>query len=154
MKIKQESTMILLSINGSIDTAQDKTNIIHSFNVPDGIKALKIKYSYFPKTVEDTDKALDIIKKCLKKYNEEVSEDLQKLLPVKNLITLSVNSGERYIGAAHRQANIQEHIISPEKSSVGFEKTEINSGKWSIMLNAHSVNCKVNYNLTVEGVLR
>lgn len=54
-------------------------------------------------------------------------------------------------GAAHRQSNKQEHIISPAFSSAGFFKTDIAKGEWKITLNVHSVSCDVDYKITVEG---
>ena len=41
-------------------------------------------------------------------------------LPIKNLVTVSLDSSREYLGAAHRQSNKQEHIISPAFSSAGF----------------------------------
>lgn len=143
--------MIIFSTKGKITPANDKTNLIHRFDVPQNIKSLKIKYSYSPKTLESREKAVEIIKSTYEKYDEVLHGRPADYLPVKNLITLSVDCNGRYIGAAHRQANEQEHIISRDFSSCGFVKTEIEAGEWDIMLNVHSVSCNVDYTIVVEG---
>ena len=77
--------------------------------------------------------------------------NIENYLPIKNLVTVSLDSSREYLGAAHRQSNKQEHIISPAFSSAGFFKTDIAKGEWKITLNVHSVSCDVDYKITVEG---
>lgn len=143
--------MTLFSIKGKITAANDKTNLVHRFDVPENIKSLTIKYSYSPKTLENREKAVRLIEECFKKYDDEIIGKASDYLPVKNLVTVSVDCNGRYVGAAHRQANEQEHIISREKSSVGFIKTDIEAGEWDIVLNVHYACCEIDYNITVEG---
>ncbi|MCM1286298.1 MAG: hypothetical protein NC213_08710 [Acetobacter sp.] len=143
--------MLIFSTKGRITTANDKTNLIHRFDVPENMKSLKIKYSYSPKILENREKAVEIIKSTYEKYDEILRGRPAEYLPVKNLITLSVDCNGRYIGAAHRQDNEQEHVISSEFSSCGFIKTEVEAGEWDIMLNVHSVSCNVDYVIEVEG---
>ena len=45
--------MQLLKILGIINESDDKTNICHSFCVPETVKKLTVSYSYSPKTVEN-----------------------------------------------------------------------------------------------------
>jgi hypothetical protein len=144
--------MLIFNTKGKVSTINNKKNLIHRFDVPQNIKALKISYSYSPKTLENSEKAVEIIKECFDKYDEELRCRPADLLPVNNLITISVDCNGKYIGCAHRQANQQEHIISPEKSSNGFVKTTIEAGEWDIMLNVHYVACDVDYTISVEGV--
>lgn len=143
--------MILLDAKGKITVDNNKTNLIHRFDVPSGLKALKIIYEYSPKTLENREKAIEEVKACLEKYDEVCEGRPADYLPIKNLVTLSLDANGRYIGAAHRQSNKQEHIISADSSSVGFVKTEIEQGEWDIMLNVHSVSCDVDYKIIVEG---
>lgn len=143
--------MILLNAKGKITLHNNKTNLIHRFDVPNGLKALKISFEYSPKTLENREKAIEEVKDCLEKYDEVCEGRPADYLPIKNLVTISLDANGRYIGAAHRQSNNQEHIISADKSSVGFIKTEIEQGEWDIMLNVHSVSCDIDYKIIVEG---
>ncbi|MCH5321645.1 MAG: hypothetical protein J1E36_07755 [Eubacterium sp.] len=143
--------MQIFSTRGRITTDNNKTNLIHKFDVPKGLTALRIKYSYSPKILQDRERAVSIIKECFDKYGEELIGRPADYLPVKNLITLSVDGCGVYRGAAHRQDDIQEHIISAGFTSPGFIKGTIDEGEWDIVLNVHSVSCDVEYTIEVEG---
>ena len=143
--------MVILKTKGKITPANDKTNLIHRFEVPEGIVKLVIKYTYSPKILEDREKALEIVKDCYKKYEEQIIVRPADCLPVKNLVTISVDENGSYRGAAHRQSNNQEHIIGRDFASPGFIPGEIKPGDWDIVLNVHSVSCDVDYQILVEG---
>ena len=143
--------MLIFSTKGKVTTANDKKNLIHRFDVPENIKSLTIKYSYSPKTIENREKAVSLVRGCFEKYDERLIGKPADYLPVKNLITLSLDENGRYRGAAHRQSNDQTHIISENFASPGFIKGKINSGEWYIMLNVHFIGCDADYNITVEG---
>lgn len=143
--------MTIFQAKGKITVANDKTNLIHRFDVPEGIKALKITYSYSPKTLDDREKAVAVISKCFEKYDERIITRPADYLPVKNLITLSADCNGEYRGAAHRQDNEQVHIISEDKASPGFIKGRVDALEWDIMLNVHSISCDVDYQILVEG---
>ncbi len=142
--------MILFEKAGIITPKQDKTNLFFDFDVPDGIERLIIDYSYSPKTVDDEHTAIKLIKEKMKQYGADgKAEDY---LPIKNLITLSLNDEKSYRGAAHRQADTQHHEISKGFADSGFIKGEIGSGKWKIALNVHCCACDVNYEIKITGV--
>ena len=142
--------MLIFSTKGKITVDNDKTNLIHRFDVPSGVKVMTVKYSYSPKTLENREKAVSIVKDCFEKYDETLIGKPAEYLPVKNLVTISIDENGNYRGAAHRQANEQTHILSEEKASPGFIKGKINEGEWDIVLNVHSVSCDVDYNISVE----
>lgn len=143
--------MLIFSTKGRLTTANDKTNLIHRFDVPDNINKLIIKYSYSPKTFENREKAVSIIRDCFDKYGETLVGKPADYLPIKNLVTISVDENGKYRGAAHRQANEQEHILSADYASPGFFKGKPEAGEWDIMLNVHCICCDVDYIITVEG---
>ena len=143
--------MLIFSTKGRITADNDKTNLLHRFDVPENIKSLTISYSYSPKIFENREKAAAMIRSCFEKYDERLTGRPADYLPVNNLITLSVDENGKYRGSAHRQANGQRHIISEDYASPGFFKGEIQPGEWDIMLNAHCVCCDVDYTITVEG---
>lgn len=143
--------LIILEAKGKITEANNKTNLIHRFDVPEGVNKLVIKYSYSPRILEDREKAVRLVKECYEKYGEKIIGRPSDDLPVKNLVTLSVDENGAYRGAAHRHADRQEHIIGKDFASPGFLKGEIHQGEWDIVLNVHSVSCDVDYQITVEG---
>ena len=131
---------------------QDKTNIPLTFFVPSGIEKLIIDYEYSPKLLENEAKATELLEKSIEKYlGDEFSASPEEFMPVKNLITLSLDENGNYLGAAHRQADRQHHEISEEFASVGFEKSKINSGEWQIVLNVHCCACPVDYTIKITG---
>ena len=132
--------MVLLNKTGKITLADNKTNIVLPFEIKDDFKSLKINFEYSPKTLEDKAKEIKIAEDCLEKYGEVQEGNIENYLPIKNLVTVSLDS-----------SNKQEHIISPAFSSAGFFKTDIAKGEWKITLNVHSVSCDVDYKITVEG---
>lgn len=144
--------MILFQKKNKLTVKDDKTNIVHKFDVPENIKAIKIKYSYSPKNLDDRESAVNIIKDCFKKYDENMVGRPSDYLPVKNLVTISVDGNGKYIGAAHRQSNQQEITISSDFSTPGFEKYGIDAGEWDVVINVHSISCDVEYIVEVEGV--
>ena len=132
--------MVLLNKTGKITLDDNKTNIVLPFEIKDNFKSLKIKFEYSPKTLENKEKEIKIAEDCLKKYDEVQEGNIESYLPIKNLVTLSLDSSREYIGAIHRQSNKQELVVSSDYSSPGFFKTDIAKGEWKIMLNVHSMN--------------
>ena len=144
--------MIIFEKAGRVLPEQDKTNIPLEFTVPAGIEKLTIDYEYSPKTLEDGERAEKLLAESIAKYlGDEYKAEPQDFMPVKNLITLSLNDNGAYRGAAHRQADKQHHEISRAFASAGFEKGEINPGKWQIVLNVHCCACEVDYKIKVAG---
>ncbi|MCM1115884.1 MAG: hypothetical protein NC397_10365 [Clostridium sp.] len=143
--------MLIFNAKGRITTDNDKTNLIHRFDMHENIKEIKVKYSYSPKTVENREKAVALVRECFEKYDEVLNGKPAEYLPVKNLITLSIDENGNYRGAAHRQASQQEHIIGAHFASPGFTKGEIHAGEWDIILNVHYIGCNVDYEIVVEG---
>lgn len=141
--------MILLEKTGIVTPKDDKTNIFFDFAVPSGIKKIVIDYNYSPKTVENKADAIALIEKKIKQYGAGGAPE--DYLPVKNLITLSLNDENGYRGAAHRQADTQHHEICKNYAAAGFIKGKIESGKWQIALNVHCCACDVHYNLKITG---
>lgn len=143
--------MVIFEKKGTLTVECDKTNICHKFDVPSGLKSLKIRYSYSPKILADREKAAMLVRDCFEKYDEKMLTRPVDYLPVKNLVTISVDENGKYRGAAHRQADRQEHIISENFASPGFVKGKVSQGQWDIVLNVHSISCDVDYEIAVEG---
>ncbi len=142
--------MILLEINEKITPDKDKTNIIHRFTVPQGIKRLVADYSYSPKMVEDKELAEKGIAEGIKKYNITFANP-ESFMPVRNLITLSFDENGRYRGACHRQPNEQRVIISDADSTPGVFNRRVEAGDWDVVLNIHYIGCDMQYSLLITG---
>ncbi|MDE6659432.1 MAG: hypothetical protein K2K01_04900 [Eubacterium sp.] len=144
--------MLIFEKTGKVLPEQDKTNIPLSFTVPDGIEKLVIDYEYSPKILDNEEKATKLLEKSIEKYlGLEYKAEPKEFMPVKNLITLSLDENGNYRGAAHRQADKQHHEISRDFASAGFEKGEIKSGIWTLVLNVHCCACEVDYNVRITG---
>ena len=148
MAVIFEKTVVLAPGN-------EKTNVPLDFFVEDDFEKLEIFYSYSPKILEDKEKSKALIEENIIRDAGENYIDYpswEAFMPLKNLITLSLDSPSAYVGAAHRQADSQHHIISKAFSSVGFEKTEIEKGKWTLTLNVHAlITDKVDCSVRIEG---
>lgn len=142
--------MKLFSNSGTITPDQDKTNIALQFNVPHGIKKLKVEYYYAPKEVSDKESSDKLIAVAMKKYGIRFANP-EAFLPVKNLVTLSFDEVGEYRGACHRQPNRQTIIISGKNSTPGIINREIKAGSWDVVLNIHFVGCDVNYSIEIDG---
>ena len=130
---------VLLKKSITVTPENEKTNIFLPFTVDDGLQKLEIDYRYSPKELSDEEKSIRLVKENLLRDGYEDTGDYRQFLPLKNLITLSLDSPEGYVGAAHRQASIQHHEISEDSASVGFDRVKITKGEWVLALNLHAV---------------
>ncbi|MBQ8503022.1 MAG: hypothetical protein IJ491_01960 [Clostridia bacterium] len=150
----------LIDTEFTVFPVSEKTNIILPFTVSEEATELVIDYSYSPKTLADNEKAERLIREnLLRDAGDSIGEytDSGKFMPLKNLITLSLDSPSGYRGAAHRQDSEQHHVIRRNFASVGFLKGEIEKGQWQLVLNVHAVvtdevKCKVRVH--AGGVLK
>lgn len=139
---------ILLKKSISVTPEKEKTNIFLPFTVEDSFERLEIDYSYSPKELLDEEENIRLVKENLQRDGFEDTGDYSEFIPLKNLITLSLDSPEGYVGAAHRQAAKQHHEISEDFASVGFDRVKIIKGEWVLALNLHAVvtdecNCEI-----------
>lgn len=141
---------MIFSKSGKITERDDKTNIKLNFSVPQDIKRLDVKYSYFPKDIENTELARQILSKELQKYDFDV-DDVTEFMPVHNLVTLSFDENSKYRGACHRQPNVQNIIIADENSTAGIINRPITAGEWDVVLNVHYAGCDIDYNIEING---
>ena len=135
MKILLEKEIILTPEN-------EKTNILLPFTVEDECDRLRITYSYSPKELGDCERARKLTEENLERDthgDRHLYPCYKEFLPLKNLVTLSLDSPSRYIGAAHRQDSEQCHTISEDFSSVGFLKSRTEKGQWVLQLNVHAL---------------
>lgn len=136
-----------------------KTNVPLQFYVAEELEKMEIEFSYSPKNLDDEEKAHKYIDDGFEKYAPESYRKGYKpwyeYLPVKNLLTVSLDSPDGYIGCAHRQDSRQTHIISETESSRGFIKTRLPSGLYRITINVHAlVTDECTFNIKVFGEVK
>lgn len=146
---------ILLNEKLTLTEKDEKTNVPLHFEVKEDITELEIRFSYSPKLLTDEAKGKEKIEaNILKDARENFSDypSWESFMPLKNLITLSLDSPDGYVGAAHRQSPDQLHRISADFADVGFDPTEMKQGTWILTLNVHGiVTEKVDCQITVSG---
>lgn len=143
--------IILKETELHLSPEDSKSNRYISFTVPEGTEKLFITYSYSPKALEDKEKSYKLIKEnILRDAPEDIERytDYEVFMPLKNLVTLSLDSPTEFRGAAHRHDESQHHEIGEQFASPGFLKGKINEGQWRLSLNIHAVvtevcTCKV-----------
>lgn len=134
--------MIVLKKKLTIEAKQNRLHINIPFQIPSEGKKLYINFSYKPHRYNDKERCIPMLRKALAHYAPEKSytdEDLLRYLPLKNLVTVSLDSPSGAVGSAHRHNDNQKHIISEVESSRGFIKQKIIQGDWNITLSVHSI---------------
>ena len=147
--------MLLFEKEFQVFCSDEKKNISFPFEVPEGTEKVKVTFGYGPKTLGECERAKMLIENNIKKDADAFADQYpswQEYLPLKNLITVSVDDPEGYRGCAHRQAEYMEHIISEDFASPGFNKGRVQGGQWKVVLNLHGiVTEKVDCRLKVEA---
>lgn len=138
--------------------ADEKTNVVLPFTLTSEAEQLKIIYSYAPKTLEG-EAGARAVEACLQRDAGEyrpVYPAAETFLPLKNLVTLSLDDPYTYRGAAHRQADRQEHILTETAASPGFLPGKLPAGAWRLVLNVHALvtpfcDCRVQIEVEEAG---
>lgn len=131
----------LLDTRVHLTPESEKMNISLAFCVPGNAEKLCITYSYAPKELSGT-AGEALAEACLLRDTGEFREEYPaaaSFLPLKNLITLSLDDPNGYRGAAHRQAPQQVHILTESEASPGFYAGAISAGEWKLTLNVHAL---------------
>lgn len=134
--------IILKETEAYLRPDDSKSNSYIPFTVPEGIKKLFITYSYSPKILENKEKSYELIKENIMRDAPEDMDrytDYEEFMPLKNLVTVSLDSPTEFRGAAHRHDENQFHEIGEHFASPGFLKGEISAGEWRLSLNIHAV---------------
>lgn len=119
----------------------EKTNIPLPFRVPENARRLRITYSYAPKELSGA-AGETLAEACLLRDADVLRNEYpaaEHFLPLKNLVTLSLDDPYAYRGAAHRQAARQVHEITDSFASPGFYAGMVFAGEWKLTLNVHAL---------------
>jgi hypothetical protein len=147
---------IILEVEGQVTPLSSKTHISYKFYLGQPGGKLWISFAYEPKNLEERELAKMMIFQSIDKYTEaDQRERLQakweSYLPLKNLITVSVDDPEGHRGAGHRHDPEQLLFLSEEGASPGLVRGRILSGMWEVTLSIHAIvtnNCR--YKLQVH----
>lgn len=146
---------VLLERSLRLTPADDRTNILLPFTVPHDFARLEFHCAYTPKHLTDPDEVWQAVAACYARYlrpQDRPAEIDPAQFTLNNLVTLSVDCGARYLGAAHRQAPDQVHTISRDFASPGFWKWPAKAGQWRAVINVHALASReVQYTLRVVG---
>lgn len=148
-------TETLLEIDRVFTDDDHHTHRVFSFSVPSGLKEIRVKMAYSPKDCDDEEKSVAIIRGILARdawYSSFTEEQVKGFLPLRNHISVSLDSPDGWLGTAHRHAPRQEYFVNAEDCACGFRPAEIKAGEWKLTL---SFNCvvtgTVGVRVTVEG---
>ncbi|NOU95749.1 hypothetical protein GC093_21345 [Paenibacillus sp. LMG 31456] len=134
---------LLLEVEEKLAIAQTQTHITYSFAVSDLCRKLNIDFSYAPKTLDNETLSKEIVGLSLLKYsdsNDPILEDgWKRYLPLKNLITVSVDDPNGFRGACHRQDAEQHLFLAADSASPGLMPGLPIQGNWTITLSIHAL---------------
>ncbi|WP_435171854.1 hypothetical protein [Paenibacillus glycanilyticus] len=135
---------LVLEAEGQVTPVCSKTHIAYSFHLDRQGGKLWIGFSYEPKNLEDREQAHPLIAAGINKYTEQAQcarllEKWESFLPLKNLITISVDDPKRHRGAGHRHNPEQLLLIAGEDASPGFVSGELSEGLWRVTLSLHEI---------------
>jgi hypothetical protein len=149
---------IILDVQGQVTPVCSKIHISYKFHLGQPGGKLVISFAYGPKNLEDPEQAKTMIFESIDKYTElDQRERLQakweSFLPLKNLVTISVDDPKRHRGAGHRHDPEQLLFLSKEEASPGLVSGEILTGMWEVMLSLHAIvtdNCRYTLHICQE----
>jgi hypothetical protein len=149
---------IILDVKGQVTPLNSKAHISYKFHLGQRGGKLWISFAYEPKNLEDREQAKTMIFDSIDKYSEpDQRERLQakweSFLPLKNLVTVSVDDPERHRGAGHRHDPEQLLFLSEEEASPGLVSGKILTGMWEVTLSLHAIvtdNCRYTLQICQE----
>ncbi|AZN41415.1 hypothetical protein [Paenibacillus albus] len=135
---------LVLEAEGQVSPVCSRTHIAYSFHLDRQGGKFLIDFAYEPKNLDDREQAHSMIVDGIDKYTESAQRDRmlerwESFLPLKNLITVSVDDPKRHRGAGHRHDPEQQLFISGQDASPGFVNGELNEGLWRITLSLHAI---------------
>ena len=130
-----------------------------AFPFPEGTTEIRLYFTYSPGKETADEICRPAVEKALTRYYDCYPHELQpmpvdKFLPVKNLVTISLDKGGQYVGNAHRWDTDQTHILTTGRASRGFTPPARVEGPWGGMLHLHEIISPVcTGTLRIEGRL-
>jgi hypothetical protein len=135
---------LILDVQGIVQPNSSKTHISYRFHLAKPGGKLWIYFAYEPKNLEDREQSRTMIFESIHTYTEpnqreRIQAKWESFLPLKNLITVSVDDPDGHRGAGHRHDPEQQLYISEQEASPGFVSGKIQEGMWHITLSLHAI---------------
>jgi len=136
--------MNLLDRRGRVSPKDSKTHVRIPFQLIRSCGRLNIRLEYSPKTLDDREQTLALLKRSFDLYllpeqKERAAAQADQFMPLKNLITLSLDDPQGYRGACHRQDAVQHVYVTDQKASPGLMPGKLESGPWQVTLSLHCI---------------
>jgi hypothetical protein len=135
---------MLIDARGQVTPLCSRSHITYCFDLRQPVGELKIRFSYYPKRMEDIERSKAMILESIENYSNSEYPDLvrtkwETYMPVTNLITLSVDDPAGHRGAGHRHAPEQLLYVSEHRASPGFVSGPMIKGMWRVTLSLHGI---------------
>jgi len=135
---------LFLDIEKEVTPADSRSHHRYSFELNRPYAGLRIRFEYSPKVLEDRKRAEELIRQSIERYVEPERQKLtlehsEKFLPLRNLITVSVDDSRGYRGACHRQDPVQDLRISDREASPGLTRGAIPEGTCTVTVSFHAI---------------
>lgn len=145
--------MVLIEEKNDLTIRDESRHIYHPFLLREEVNSFLINFSYSPGTCGDIE-SIDRIITAYKKVKLSIDfEEAKALLPLNNLVTLSLEGPMGFIGNAHRHRDKQVINISNIKSDPGFKSASLIPGIYTVCISTHCiVSSRLEYSLKVESI--
>lgn len=134
----------VLDRKGRFTPEDSKTHIRIPFQIDQDCKLLQLRFEYAPKVLEDRDRSLMLLMQSFDSYllpeqREPALTQADSYLPLKNLITLSLDDPIGYRGACHRHDPTLELELAVDHASPGLMPGRLLAGDWQVTLSIHCI---------------
>src|ERR1700730_10375170 len=111
---------ILLYVEGELAPTHSKQHRIYPLQIESHLDRLLVDFTYTPKNLDDEIAARNLLQDYLPFYYDQdvhkLIENYNQFLPLKNLLTISIDDTVGFRGAAHRHPN-EQHIELSENEA-------------------------------------
>lgn len=144
---------LIFQHQGMLTPANHATHVRVSCPIPEKYTYLYVRYKYQTKTVNLNIKPYvdEAITRYGPPHERAMYEQFDHELTTDQLITLSMDLNDRYLGASHRRREEAIFFLNAEQSSAGFIPTEIEPGILRLTISGHQVLVDTPFEFTVWG---
>ncbi|UFT99043.1 CehA/McbA family metallohydrolase [Radiobacillus kanasensis] len=149
----------LLETRVEVTQESMQSHISYKFYVPENVEDIVIDFSFHPSHLQDAELAAQIAEQSLRYYGLEdedrIEEQVNEYLPIKNLLTLSIDDPDGFRGARHSHLSTQKMTIGEKNSSPGVLNKMNQSGLWIFTISVHAIvseTCSMSLKVSATGI--